>query len=181
MILIIVPSSPRHWECFKIQKKKKKIYIYILGGIKYIVYIFWVQSLPYSVNQTLHLWSSPGVPRNESSDRGRIPGWLRWANPALPTTSSCVVPPVWQDLHERHLSPGPHPAQTYGHGGRWWVQVALLGLCKGLGLCSAGEGHVHHQSCPQNLTIQLRMGGSHVGRGGFRTTCLEKKGWESDR
>lgn len=40
----------------------------------------------------------------------------------------CVVPLVWQDLHECHLSPGPHPAQACRHGRSGWVQ-ASAGNC----------------------------------------------------
>lgn len=38
--------------------------------------------------------------------------------------SFCVVPFVWQDVHECHLSPGPHPAQACRHGGSRWVQAS---------------------------------------------------------
>lgn len=107
----------------------------------------------------------------------------------LPLFPFCAVPPVWQDIHECHLPPGPHPAQARGCGRRRWVQVALLGLWKSLGWSSVGVGRVAHHSCPQTSSSSkggddptIHDGGIHPmwGWEGF-WPCREKGGQVSSR
>lgn len=55
----------------------------------------------------------------------------------------CVVPFVWQDIHECHLPPGPHPAQACRCGRSRWVQET-----SGSARLGFGEWGPYIRTCP---------------------------------
>lgn len=90
----------------------------------------WTQGLPHSQPFKLFLFlKQPLGPVEADFQYREVPCFLGDLIQLFQLLPLCVVPFVWQDIHECHLSPKPHPAQACRHGRSRWVLAASGSCC----------------------------------------------------